>query len=458
MIQVSLVTLTQSNPSAVISQTAKTCYQNVMPELGSLINIKERLWETGHHTTLQPFHLTFHIEGIAVGDITLGLHLASPFYVSGQRSGRFCGAMFSAPDFNLIEGYMDAYWPEPPKSIKKEAMDYIKYALGVYGANIDSATKRAAEFIKEERPYASAKYIEQNAPKIAQEQLRVIIPVIFPTAVNFTVNLSALAALYRVAWSPAMKDVTGKMASIVIGKYPELAYLFERYDGSDASDIVTALGPISAKEGILKKPEVELLAIDDGFVAPDHKMINPLDILRFSPSMMENNVEGIKTLIKISLATMGQDQRHRTIGRGFPSFTGEFYLPPVPDSLGIETVAEKVRGKWLDICGKLNDSFSCVLAPYGAMVRYKKFASYNAAIHEGAKRLCWCAQEEIYHAFQRLRSQIVKRKSEEFPFLKTTSPNCVLTGKCGEGVRYCGRNLNWKYDRFDGDPFPERRV
>lgn len=460
MINVKLIPSTIHDPELVGSHAAKMCYEGATPKFGKLIDIESRIWATGHHTVLQHSYFTFAIEGISVGDVTMGLHLASPFYNTSQRSGRFCGSMFSVPDYNFILGYINAYWPDLPASIIAEIMSYIKHGLKVYGDNIVKATRQAADFIREERPNAIEAYIEQNAPKIAQEQLRVFVPVIFPTALDFTLNLSALAALYRVAWSPPMKDVTQKMADIVVGMYPRLEYLFRRQESRGSYDAGNIMGhPENALE-IMTKPAVGLFSagVHERFVAPDADQIHPLDLLHFDPRFMDNNVEEIKTWVKVSLATMGQDQRHRTVRRGHPAFTGNFYLPPVPVALGLDALGREVYAEWFNIYGLLlkNNAVSLarILAPYGATVVYRKSASYNAATHEGAKRLCWCAQEEIYHAFQGLRRQIAKYVGNQWQFLNVTAPHCVLTGKCGEGTRYCGRDLK----RLQKDPFPERKI
>jgi thymidylate synthase ThyX len=452
MIKVSLVNWSVKDPVEAISHAARVCYQSTVPEWGKTIDIKGRLWETGHHTTFQHWYLTFLIEGIAVGNVTFGLHLTSPFYNTSQRSGRFCAKMFSEPDFGVIERYISKYWPD--FKALKEIMEYIKSSTKVYISNIEKATLKAKEFIKEERPQASDKYIEQNAPKIAQEQLRMFIPLIFPTALEFTVNLSALAALYKVAWSPPMKEVTQKMADLVLKRWPILGFMFEKREESYFTQIFPGgIGRPIEMKGISTKPKLKIVSSGNSayLVNPESQHLHPLDLLHFHPYLMDNNVEEIKTDIEISAATMGQDQRHRTVRRSRPYFTGSFYLPPIPQALGLGKEALKIFEKWFSFSGNISIPHTLVniLAPYGAMVGYRKSASYNAAIHELSKRLCWCAQEEIYHLACALREQL-----KNHPITKVMSPNCLLSGKCGEGVRYCGRDLK----KIKQNPFPERKV
>ncbi len=442
MIKVKLTNWPAKKPLEAISHAAKTCYESEIPQWGKVIDVKGNLFNTGHHTTFQHTNYSFTIDRISVGDITLGLHLANPFYNTSQRSGRFCAKMFANPDVNLLKKYINFYWPG---CAKKKVLDYITLGTDIYQRNIEKAEKEVERFIKKERPNAGGEYIRKNAPKIAQEQLRMFIPVIFPTGLTYTVNTSALPALYRSAWSPVMRDVTEKMANLVLKKDQRLEFSFQRGSGEGS-----VLKQPSSFSGISRKPHLRLISAGDAssFVKPKPEEMHPIDLLHFTPRLMDNNTQEIKTEVELSLATMGQDQRHRTVRRGFPSFTGNFYLPPVPSSLGLEKEAENLFNEWLSLSEEgIDDYLLSVLAPYGAMVRYTKSASYNAAIHELSKRLCWCAQEEIYHMTLLLREQL-----GDHPIIEVMAPNCALTGKCGEGSRFCGRDLK------KAGSFPQRRV
>lgn len=438
MIKVKLLTHTNTPPSDLASHAALICYQAEAPELGKQIDIENRLFNVGHHTTLQHFFFTFTIENIAISDVTLGLHLAHPFYNSDQRSGRFSAKMFAEPDIEQIENYIQKYWPEISDEARDKTIDFIKTGLELYQINLNDAIEEAENFIREERPNANQKYIEQNAPKIAQEQMRVFISTIFPTALDFTVNLSTLAAIYRSAWTPALRDVTEQMVAQVLEKFPELSYMFatDKRRTSFWSPEV-----ISTEAGIKQKPHAKLLSqIDERITIPDKKLMHPVDLLHFTPEQMDNSVSEVKTEIEISMATMGQDQRHRTIRRGQPVFTGNFYMPPIVVDLGLNHDSLSLMTDWLNLKDELPATLHAAITPYGAMLAYKKVGSINAIAHEQAKRLCWCAQEEIYHLSHALRAEIAKQNSDS-ELLNLLQPPCFADGICGEGVRYCGRDL-----------------
>jgi hypothetical protein len=151
---------------------------------------------------------------------------------------------------------------------------------------------------------------------------------------------------------------------------------------------------------------------------------------------------------------MGQDQRHRTIGRSEPKFTGSFYLPPILRKMKMKKKAVDLMKQWVKISGGIPGTLAMILAPYGAMVTYKKRGSFNAIAHEQGKRLCWCAQEEIYHLGRFLRLAIQKKGAKYKKILQIFEPPCYKTGKCVEGGRYCGRNMKL---RKSGEYFPERK-
>ena len=141
----------ESEPLALASHAALECYKAEPPVMGEMIDVEERLFNVGHHTTLQHFYFNFNVEGIAVGDVTLGLHLCSPFYNSDQRSGRFCSAMFDNPDIEKIMDYIKCFWPEFCRRDIADIEAYIRTQIQIYQRNLGHASSLADEFIIKER-------------------------------------------------------------------------------------------------------------------------------------------------------------------------------------------------------------------------------------------------------------------------------------------------------------------
>ncbi|MBU4216999.1 FAD-dependent thymidylate synthase [Candidatus Parcubacteria bacterium] len=440
-----------NNPLTVVSHAALKCYQAISPIWGKRIDERGRLFDTSHHTTFQhaSSYFTFDIEKIAISDITFGLHLASPFYNSDQRSGRYCAKMFLEPNYELIDDYIAKFWPEVSSSDRTMAINFVKFGVEVFHTNIEQATKTAVDLIKSERPFA--KGIEATAAKIAQEQMRMFISLIFPTGMDFTVNLTALAAMRLSAWTPGMRYATDKMAELIIAKHPELAYVFagERKDENWTPEL-------HDKEKITF-PKFQLFSVTspEKFVMPVSRDMHPIDTLHFQPKYMDNSVCRVKTQVKLSAATMGQDQRHRTISRAKPAFTGDFYMPPILSELKLEKAAEEVMTKWLEMKNVLPATLWAAIAPYGAMLTYEKDGSANAVAHEQGKRLCFCAQEEIYNLGRLEREAIKQEYGADSELLKIFEPPCYRTGICAEGARYCGRDLRI---RNEDNFFPERKI
>lgn len=443
--KVTLKAKTDLSVSQLASHAARVCY-SINPEtLNQPIDIKARLFDPGHHTTLQHNFFTFFVEDIPVSAVVFGLHLTSPYYNSDQRSGRY-SKMYNNPDFDALKDNLLLYYPDAPVD---KIMAWVEKGVKIYADNIDHLTKLAVKHIQSERPLVSEKYITQNAPKLAQEQLRVFISQLAPTALDFTVNLSALTALYRVAWSKEMRLATQKMAEAVVKENPDISYMF------DESKQVLTWAPeiLSYQATIANKPTAKILNVMGDEKGVDvSPLSSSLDTLPFSPNTMENSLFLVHSEVTCSCATFGQDQRHRSIKRSAPSFTGEFYVPPLVDEAGLAETARAYMQEWLDLAKESESGLAILIAPYGAMVKYQKMGDLNALMHEQGKRTCWCAQEEIYHLAVQLRTGL-REKIRNESILERFAPPCMARGVCQEGVRFCGRNLKDKENYF-----PKRKI
>jgi hypothetical protein len=463
MIEVKLKTETSVDPETLASHAALMCYQNDAPEMGKKIDVKTRLFDVGHHTTLQHSYFMFEIEGIAVGDVTFGLHLTHPFYNSDQRSGRY-STMFNNPDMDEIREYIKELWPELAVCNLDRVIAYVGKGIEIYQTNIAHGTTKAREFLAAERPYATQKSLDTTSKKVAQEQLRNFIPVIFPCGLDFTINLSVLAAMWRAAFTPALRVVTDKMVTEVLSAHPELAYMFNaehRRTTDWAVPMMVKPSNASNPPVYQYRPHAHLNGITGNYLPniPEHALLNPVDQLHFTPEMMNNRTIDISSYVELSVASMGQDQRHRTIRRGAPAFTGSFYLPPVAAAIGMAPLADQYFKDWVELMPLLPPTLHAMLAPYGAMVGYEKRGDLNAVAHEQIKRLCLCAQEEVSEISRQLREQIARDKTwRENGITGLFEPPCYSTGKCAEGSRYCGRDLSIRKSEDTDAYFPERKV
>ncbi len=440
MIIVKKITATEMSLLDLSSYAALTCYNPEIPEIGKRIHVKDRLFETGHHTTLQHNSYTFAIDGLAVADVTFGLHLAASFYNSDQRSGRFCIDMFKNPDYGQFESYIRTFWPDVSNTVVSEIIEYIQYGIGVFNCYQPTAVAIAKRLLQEERPHFPEKNLESTAEKIANEQLRNFISIIFPTGLIFTVNFSTLVAFWQSAWTPVMKHVMDKMVAIVVDGEPELKEFFREEDRIGKEWSVK----IAMNEVYITAPRAFMPQVNVDFeklFIPPKAWQHPVDKLHFRPECMDNSIQRITFTEYVSVATMGQDQRHRTIQRGIPEFTREFYLAPLLQKLQLTSAAEELMQRWIKIIDVCPSTLAMNLAPYGAEIRYKKSAEINALLHESSKRLCWCAQEEIYNLALDVRKGLVAKLGDDNKLVQMLNPPCFADGKCLEGLRYCGRDI-----------------
>ncbi|MBO4746031.1 MAG: FAD-dependent thymidylate synthase [Alphaproteobacteria bacterium] len=455
-VKVKQLAATDVDPIRLASHAARTCYAADVPELGEIIDVENRLFRTGHHSTLEHNYYTFNIDGIPVSSMVFGLHLTAPFYNTDQRSGRF-SKMYDNPDMNEIENILYTYYPDLWGSQVERIEDFIQTGLDVYAYSKDRVTDIARDAIKKERPHASAKYIEQNAPKFAQEQLRMFISMIAPTALDWTVDLPTIAAFYRTAWTRPMRDTMDKIVELV-KKDQKTKAKRKNNDNTDKNvdDISYMFNPnargttdwtpeFPGYKGVKTRPEFELVDFyydDKAFT--ENNANDMVDTLQFSPNTMDNSLGYIHSRIHIDAgATMGQDQRHRSIKRSKPKFTGYFYLPPLLDAANLEPAANEFMQKYEALYNdpNLDKSLLGMIAPYGLMVQYDKRADLNALIHEQGKRTCWCAQEAIYHISCDLRRDLAQEIGTNAKLMKYLTPPCLSMGKCPEGPRTCGRDL-----------------
>ena len=79
MISVQLKAQTNIDTTTLSSYAAKICYTSEVPELGQLIQVKERLFTPGHHTTIEHNHFTFLLDGVSVSSVLFGVHLNAPY-------------------------------------------------------------------------------------------------------------------------------------------------------------------------------------------------------------------------------------------------------------------------------------------------------------------------------------------------------------------------------------------
>lgn len=447
MLTVKLLKDHEIPPERMASHAGKICYNASIGDVYTekLLDVEKQLFNPGHHTTFEHQVFNFEIDGIAISDITFGLHLASPFYNSDQRSGRY-SKMFDKPDFNEIKEYITTIYGE---SKIDDVMNFIEFGYSIFAQNIEKSVPACIGLMKKER--SDDTYIAGAAKKIAQEQLRNVVSVSFDTGLLFSIDIPTMVAMYECPLNPIMKKVSEMMKDEFLKLFPEIPYIFR----DDKREFLYEKIIFENNNQILFSPVCRLLSCpsaEEEITVPDISDMIPIDKLNYKRKYMENGLIDLKNEIEISVATMGQDQRHRTIKRSDFIFTGNFYSPSIIQALGIEAEISMLMDMWKKLYGEIDNNLFALIAPYGAMVKYRKKSNINALAHEQLKRVCWCAQEEIYNLNRILREQI--EKTGNLKLLEVFLPPCMKeNGRCYEGERWCRRR-----ERNKNNPCPERKV
>jgi len=428
---------------------ASMCYQPSIREAFDKhenIPVKSGLFETGHHTTMQHarHYLSFLLDKVPVSTITFGLHLVNPFYNSSQRSGRYCTSMFKSDYQSYLWQFIDKYLQNVETSVKHDIVGWVNSGVNYFQDNIEKVTEKALLAIGDERPHYSGNALLQ-AQRIAQEQLRNVISTIFPTGMMHTISLTTLLGMYECAWNGPLDDLLTQMCKKVFTNDEKLSQLWD--ERAFTPDDSWAPEFLNASTNIIYNPVSTFLDDDmpgDDYleiIAKYHNLLKgqKVNTLPFDPRancIIEQMNTDIRTQVMMSTATFGQDQRHRTVRRGLPSVTGDIYLPPLLQESTHERFFMKHMSKYHELIRRSSTKNMIHFIPYGAVVSYTKQGDLKAFYHETRKRLCINAQEEIW----RMSNQTINQMFESGD-LNRPGPPCITSGKCQEGKRFCGRDL-----------------
>jgi len=449
---------------------AAICYQPTIAAAKTVapkISVKDALWKTGHHTTLMHSnqHVSFLLDKIPVSLVTFGLHLQGAHYNTSQRSGRYCTSMFDSDYQDFVVKFIDRYTSLTSTSeIGMDILKWVKDGVKYFKNNLSTITEKARIAMKLERPNFNGD-LDAQSQRIAQEQLRYVISTIFPTGMMYTINIPTLVALYECAWNVPLANLLKRMYGEVFGdeylstlvedEDPDKMYHLASRRFRRCSDIPLELSFTpefaSFETKIMRSPKSEVFCTNGS--KTNAEMFKHLtrtqanasaDVLQFSPNAnyigLRPVEQTIRSRVSVSVATFGQDQRHRSIVRGVPTVTGEIYVPPLLK--GHEKFFRKHMKTYLELAEHGGTENLIHFIPYGAVVSYVKEADTRAFHHETTKRLCLNAQEEIYYLSEKTIDQMFGKNNDGRP-----GPPCIIHGKCPEGKRYCGREVADEIDR-----------
>jgi len=357
--------------------------------------------------------------------------------------------MFLNPEVTqFVEKFGNRYWSAASPEAKKTTFELIRRGVEIFEIYYKEVTDLALEVLKEERPKASNSFIKRNAPKIAQEQLRVVISTIFPTGLVYTVDTITLYSMLQASgWNKPLRDLLTQMRDLVIYAHPEMDFLRSGKGLSEYKDAYKPSMDSHLSEGELSStPEVidgKIIYLDGPESVMDvanssymNLLHKDLDLLHFHPlSMASKNILFVSK-VTVSIMTLGQDQRHRTIHRTPAVFDGSFYTPPLVTLVPrLGNDCRELFQMWMSLFS-LSPELAYMVAPYGVRVNYRKTGTAPAIFHEMSKRRCFSAQEEIHHL-----GHLSNRAWFGDDTLRYFKPSCESIRLCQEKDRFCGRDL-----------------
>lgn len=486
-LKVSLVS-TFSNPHNLAIATARTCYSSrgvISPEdmardekaLSLRDKIAASTMEAGHLTTRQHAHFVFAIEGVSRNLIWQFLH-AHPYYNSEQVSQRYVAITgnewYSLPD-TLAGEKIALYHQNAIDAYQKITAILEKQVEEVY-FSIFRARKNCRE-----------KY-EKEVHKKAMEVARYVMPLSTSAYLYHTVSALTIYRYVRMMFHTGLDEA----AALVLKMLVEL----NRVDPDLVKEIPMPLEPekrhfdlreahranhnfdnaLGLKSAVLvdSTPDPESILREAGCAASgvgdlssfdfseilDPEKNDPLGDMLYpvtlSPDSRLLNLIRFTFRKKLSHTADSQEQRHRTLPGTRPDLARQLSLEPdyiTPALIAQNPEAKKIYDDHMlqswEVFYSLHQRGVSVseltyLLPNAFPVRFFETGDYLNFLHKWKSRLCYTAQEEIFHSTLEEVKQVIEKHPVFAPYI---GPPCALRKtrkpRCPEGDRYCGVKV-WK--------------
>ncbi len=490
--------------------TARTCYssqgiitaEQVAQKPGLRDRIAASIYQAGHHTTLQHAHVQFALANVSRQFIWSFLH-AHPFYNSEQVSQRYVktdteGVFIPKLTGEALRIYLDAV--EAQAQAYYELCDLLVPTVEhfYYGIFPSRAPKN------NRNPHSLAK---RTIPKKAQEIARYVLPVATFAYLYHTVSALTLLRYYRLCEQfdapTETRFVVSEMVRLLLEYDPlfeeileeplpleetiEYRYFMERY-GDDyhppgqafIEEFDTSLEGHTSKlishkldnEALLAGAVREVLGLARSEMSDREAIalvLDPRNNPYFGEALNVTTMSKLtRTMVhphytfrkKLSHTADSQDQRHRMTPGSRPTLHA--YLGDEPDYItpGLLIHNEAARQRYDDAMADtwsairslhnmgVDDENLSYLLPNAVAIRFTESADLLSLHHKLRMRLCYNAQEEIFHASKDEAIQIQQVNPEIGQYLGAPCTLRHAAGArpyCPEGDRYCGVPV-WKIE------------
>ncbi len=489
-----------SNPLETMAAAARTCYssrglieveqiKSSEKNYLSALKILQSIFQAGHHTVIQHIHFQFSITGVSRQFVWSFLH-SHPFYNSEQVSQRYVEVKRDNVFIPPIKGKLLTIYNECVNFQMDAYYKLIEILENIVSKEYYSRFPRRANIEK----------YKKDIRKKAQEIARYVLPLGTLTHLYHTINAITLIRYYKLMnqldTSYEQKLVVEEMIKQVINLDKNIEMFFrENYDLAETLEykyvnnntdsrlkeefdreldgmVYSKLVSYDPKaEEIIYDAIREVLGISKegiSFEEAINLVIDPtknkylastVELLTMSKLMrvLYNTHYIFKK--RLSHCADSQEQRHRTTPASRPSLVLLDHSKPDYIIPSLVKADAKVLKFYTDVIHKIWDyynsflreggskEFALYLLPNALTIRYTESADFLNLLHKLKSRLCYNAQEEIWHTSLEEALQIQKVHPHLGKYLLAPCfyrMKAKTTPFCPEGERYCGIPI-WKY-------------
>jgi thymidylate synthase ThyX len=506
-----------TDPFRNIVATAQTCYSSrgVIREDGILQDFKglaKSVYHAGHHTTLQHAHFQFTLSNVSRQFLWSFLH-SHPYYNSEQVSQRYVAVKpgsYAVPPLSgealvvyekTVAMQMHAYKVLSEKLFPLVKREFLK-RFRVPGKKKGEKESSLSNLLQLELPiYKSAKRINREVMKKAQEVARYVLPVSALSYLYHTVSGITLLRYYRLCrqydapleqrivvekmvrellrFDPLYETILEEplsmeetpeyhfFAAMGAERFPQrrARAFIEEFDESLEGRVSRLIDYKQNQEKVMAQAVREVLGLPASRLSDSMAIrwaldpsLNPLygeDLNLTAHSKLSRALHHASYTFrkKLSHTADSQDQRHRMVPASRPCLHTHLTNDPdyiitdliLQDEEVVQYYRQTMERTWEGIARlrtlKVPDEFVLYLLPNAAAIRFTESGDLLNLRHKYAMRLCYNAQEEIWKASLDEVSQI----REINPVIgRYLLPPCTLRKMaharpiCPEGERYCG--------------------
>ncbi len=486
-------------PRDVAVSTAYQCYNPGITRMaerkgGKADSVADSTLEAGHHTTRMHYYMTWHLEGLS-RSATHEIFNAVRFYNAEQQSQRYAEVKRGA---YLIPGDLTA----EQRQMFLEAADFANDA---YFELIELLPPEVERRVRQMYPPAGWKVpktverLQTKIDKVGLEVARYVLPIAQKTTMFYTLSEIQLLRLFRASrqdnFSDEARFVIARMVEEIVkhdGNFlkelpdvlPERPQNFttqqvlganEEFDAFlDGRDSVLLNAPGNLSEilaisvkNVLKKSKSEmsdeealtlLLDPQKNTVLSDTFETGMLDPITQSLFMAH-----LTFATKLSHTADSQRQRHRMTPGATPFIEASYSGRPDYITPMIIRENDELKERYDLIMQKIYTNVerlietgvpkeaALTLLPNAHAIRVVESGSLFDWAHRLKQRLCILAQEEIGFISIAQAQEILKLlpEAEHLLVAPCASAFWAGTGKCPEGVRWCGQPVwKWQLDEY----------